>query len=94
MMRAQEEDVKNLLTESIRKGGNGNLPPVAEKNLFLKKMTRITHHICATTAHCNATFSVFTQDVNVLSYSPLYLPMPRFVLYIFPCLAPVHRKAS
>ena len=52
-------------------------PPVAEKNLFFKKMTRITHHICATTAHCNATFSVFTQDVNVLCYSPLYLPMPR-----------------
>ena len=40
MMRAQEEDVKNLLTESVRKGGKGNVPPtprLQKKNYSLKK---------------------------------------------------------
>ena len=37
-MRAQEEDVKNLLVRNLSgKGVTVTSPPIAEKNLFFKK---------------------------------------------------------
>ena len=44
MMRAQEEDVKKLLTESVRKGGKGNLPPTPPVIIFQRNGHRFQQY--------------------------------------------------
>ena len=86
-MRAQEEDVKNILTESVRKGGNGNLPPGCRKEFILKKNDKNnSSYMCN---HCplqcnffsfhsrRQCFVLFPSLSSHATFCFIYLPMPR-----------------